>query len=62
MARTIGIGVIGMGWMGEVHSRSYRALQDRFGTDEVIARLVVCADPWKLERKRLKNGLASRSS
>jgi predicted dehydrogenase len=45
MARTIGIGVIGMGWMGEVHSRSYRALQDRFGTDEVIARLVVCADP-----------------
>ncbi len=26
MTRTIGIGVIGMGWMGEVHSRSYRAM------------------------------------
>ena len=30
MTRTIGIGVIGMGWMGEVHSRAYRALPDRF--------------------------------
>jgi uncharacterized membrane protein len=26
MMHTIGIGVIGMGWMGEVHSRSYRAI------------------------------------
>ncbi len=45
MTRTIGIGVIGMGWMGEVHSRSYRALQDRLAESGVQARLVVCADP-----------------
>jgi hypothetical protein len=30
MTRTIGIGVIGMGWMGDVHSCSYRAIPDRF--------------------------------
>ncbi|HEY7415798.1 MAG TPA: Gfo/Idh/MocA family oxidoreductase [Ktedonobacteraceae bacterium] len=44
MTRTIGIGVIGMGWMGEVHSRSYRALPDRFHESEILPRLVVCAD------------------
>ena len=30
MTRTMGIGVIGMGWMGDVHSCSYRAIPDRF--------------------------------
>ena len=44
MTRAIGIGVIGMGWMGEVHSRSYRALQDRFHDSEARARLVICSD------------------
>src|SRR5256714_5980781 len=45
MTRTIGIGVIGMGWMGEVHSRSYRAIPDRFYESGIFPRLVVCADP-----------------
>src|SRR5438876_5619316 len=45
MTRTIGIGVIGMGWMGEVHSRSYRAIPDRFHESGIFPRLVVCADP-----------------
>ena len=31
MSRAIGVGVIGMGWMGEVHSRSYRQVVERFG-------------------------------
>lgn len=44
MTRTIGIGVIGMGWMGQVHSRSYRQLQDRFHESGLRPRLVVCAD------------------
>ena len=44
MTRTIGIGVIGMGWMGEVHSRSYRAIPDRFHESGISPRLVVCAD------------------
>ena len=44
MRRTIGIGVIGMGWMGDAHSRSYRLVGDRFRDRGVDARLVACAD------------------
>lgn len=44
MTRIINIGVIGMGWMGEAHSRSYRAIPDRFYKDGIQPRLVVCAD------------------
>ena len=43
-SRVIGIGVVGMGWMGEVHSRSYRSIRDRFPDLDVEPRLVVCAD------------------
>jgi len=44
MTRTIGIGVIGMGWMGAVHSRSYRQIADRFPDSGIRPRLVICAD------------------
>ena len=44
MTRTIGIGVIGMGWMGQVHSRAYRQVVDRFHDDGLRPRLVICAD------------------
>ncbi|RAQ95857.1 Gfo/Idh/MocA family protein [Thermogemmatispora tikiterensis] len=44
MTRSIGIGVIGMGWMGEVHSRAYRAIPDRFPESGLRPRLVICAD------------------
>ena len=44
MRRTIGIGVVGMGWMGDAHSRSYKLVGDRFRDREVDARLVACAD------------------
>ncbi len=44
MTKTIGIGVIGMGWMGEVHSRSYNAIPDRFHEAGIRPQLVVCAD------------------
>ncbi len=44
MTRTIGIGVIGMGWMGEAHSRAYRLIADRFHDSGIQPRLVVCAD------------------
>lgn len=47
MTRTIGVGVIGMGWMGEVHSRSYKAVPDRFFDAGIQPRLVVCADNVK---------------
>ena len=44
MTKTIRVGVIGMGWMGTVHSRAYRSISDRFCKDEMSASLVVCAD------------------
>jgi predicted dehydrogenase len=45
MARTkIGVGVIGMGWMGGVHSRAYREVADRFPDCPLQAELVICAD------------------
>ncbi len=44
MARTIGVGVIGMGWMGTVHSRCYRAVGDRFYDQGIQAHLIACAD------------------
>src|SRR5436305_650413 len=43
MVQSIGVGVIGMGWMGVVHSRSYRLISDRFPKG-IRARLVICAD------------------
>ena len=44
MTRAIGIGVIGMGWMGSAHSRAYRQIADRFPDAGIQPRLVICAD------------------
>src|SRR5262245_10442233 len=44
MPRVIGVGVIGMGWMGEVHSRSYRQIAELFPECPLHPKLVVCAD------------------
>ncbi len=44
MTHTLGIGVIGMGWMGSAHSRSYRALPSRYHDAGIQPRLVICAD------------------
>ncbi len=44
MVRTIGIGVIGMGWMGQAHSRAYNQIKDRFFDADFRPRLVICAD------------------
>ena len=41
---TLGIGVIGMGWMGQVHARSYSLVQQRFPDAGLRARLVACSD------------------
>ena len=44
MTREIGIGLLGVGWMGEVHSTSYRRVPIHFPECEGRARLVVAAD------------------
>lgn len=40
----IGIGVIGMGWMGQVHARSYSLVRQRFPEANLKARLIACSD------------------
>ena len=44
MERQIGIGVIGMGWMGRVHSAAYRRVLEHFPDLAVRPRLLVAAD------------------
>lgn len=44
MTKTIGIGVIGMGWMGMLHSQSYRQIPLSFTESGIQPRLVFCAD------------------
>ena len=44
MRKEIGIGVIGMGWMGLTHSRSYRQIPSHFPESGIRPRLVICAD------------------
>jgi predicted dehydrogenase len=44
MPREVGIGLLGVGWMGEVHSTSYRRVPVHFPECDGRARLVVAAD------------------
>ena len=44
MARTVGIGLVGVGWMGQVHSFAYRRSRDHYPDCAGVARLVVAAD------------------
>jgi predicted dehydrogenase len=44
MAREVGIGLLGVGWMGELHTASYRRVRDHYPDCGGVARLVVAAD------------------
>jgi len=44
MTQVIGVGVIGMGWMGTVHSRAYLQAAERFYDSGIRAKLMVCSD------------------
>jgi predicted dehydrogenase len=44
LEREIGIGVIGLGWMGRVHTSSFRRMLEHFPDAGVKPRLVVAAD------------------
>jgi predicted dehydrogenase len=48
--RQVGIGVIGLGWMGRVHSSSYRRVLEHFPDLGVTPRLVVAADVSEARR------------
>jgi predicted dehydrogenase len=44
VTRKLGIGIIGLGWMGEAHSRAYRQVLARFSGLDLEPRLVMCSD------------------
>ncbi len=44
MARPIGVGVVGAGWMGRVHSSAYRRIGEHYPDCPGLARLVIVAD------------------
>ena len=44
VTKRIGIGVVGFGWMGQTHSRSYRRIPMHFPERGFEPELVVCAD------------------
>jgi predicted dehydrogenase len=58
MSREIGIGLLGAGWMGELHSESYRRVRVKYPESAGIARLVIAADdsPGRAERARELHG------
>lgn len=45
MERTLGIGVVSLGWMGRVHTRAYRDLREHFPHLPARLKLVSCCDP-----------------
>ena len=69
MERDIGIGVIGFGWMGRVHTSSYRRVVEHFPALGVRPRLVIAADPSAQRRAQAERvgfsattGTGARSS
>jgi len=41
----LGVGLVSNGWMGRLHSRSYRQLADRYPELDVVPDLVIACDP-----------------
>ena len=50
MTKPVGIGVIGLGWMGQAHSRSFLRLPTLFDDRCYQPRLVACADNVAVRR------------
>lgn len=47
---TLGVGLIGVGWMGRLHARAYRAVGEHYAELGVRPRLVIAADPVESNR------------
>ncbi|HMS37270.1 MAG TPA: Gfo/Idh/MocA family oxidoreductase, partial [Arachnia sp.] len=58
--RTIGVGVISLGWMGRLHSRGYRGVKERFPGLDVDVQLVSACDPVEATREAAVKELGFR--
>ena len=62
MARTVGIGLVGVGWMGRIHSVAYRRCRDHYPDCAGVARLVVVADDDEERARTAVDGLGYERS
>ncbi len=62
MGRTVGIGLVGLGWMGRVHSVSHRRVRDHYPDCRGVARLVVAADESEERARRAVDQLGFEES
>lgn len=61
-SRSLGVGVISVGWMGRLHSRAYLAARQHFPELPVHAELVVAADPDAATRAHATEVLGFREA
>lgn len=54
--KRLGVGVVGFGWMGQAHSRSYRRIPALFADRVADPMLVVCADAVEARRAEAVEG------
>lgn len=62
MNRSLGVGVISLGWMGRLHSRAYRAIPEFYPELGVLPRLVVAADPVERNQSDATTALGFESA
>ncbi len=60
--RRLGIGTVGLGWMGQAHSRSFRRIPALFPDRTYEPELVVCADPVAERREWAVSGFGFASA
>ena len=60
MKQPLGIGVVGFGWMGQAHSRSYRRIPTLFPERVADPVLIVCADAVEARRRDAVEGFGFR--
>jgi predicted dehydrogenase len=60
--RRVGIGVVGFGWMGQAHSRSYRRISTLYAERLADPELVVCADAVEARRVHAVEGFGFASA
>ena len=58
MKKHVGVAVLGLGWMGQAHSRSMLRIPSLFLERSVDPRLVVCADTEESRRARAVEDLS----
>lgn len=58
--RTIGVGVVSLGWMGRLHTRAYKALKEKYPEIEAEIELVSCCDPLEENQRQATEVLGFR--